>query len=59
MSKSYFVLLSLIDVLVIFHMASVNEMMCPWDVSAWSQMKTGGRGIEAYTWRYIIYNFIQ
>ena len=61
MSKSEFVLLSLKDVLVISHMASVNKMMCPWDVSAWSQMKTGGRGIEAYTYIYIyiIYNFIQ
>ena len=42
MSNSFIVLLSLKDVMVISHMASVNEMMFPWDVSAWSQMKTGG-----------------
>ena len=29
MLKSYFVFLSLNDVLVISHMVSVNEMMCP------------------------------
>ena len=48
MSKSYFVLLSLKDSLVISHMASANEMLCSWGVSAWSQIKTGGRGIEAF-----------
>ena len=42
MSNSFFVLFSLNDVLVISHMASVNEMMCPLGVSAWSQVKTGG-----------------
>ena len=42
MSNSFFVLLSLKDVLVISYMASVNEMMGPWGVSAWSQVKTGG-----------------
>ena len=42
MSNSFSVLLSLKDVLVISHMASMNEMMCPRDVSAWSQVKTGG-----------------
>ena len=42
MSNSFIVLLSLKDVLVISHMASVNEMVCPWGVSAWSQMNTGG-----------------
>ena len=42
MSNTFFVLLSLKDVLVISHMASVNEMMCRWGVSAWSQVETGG-----------------
>ena len=42
MSNSFFVLLSLKDVLVISHVTSVNEMMCPWGVSAWSQVKSGG-----------------
>ena len=42
MSNSIIVLLSLKDVLVISYMLSENEMMCPWGVSAWSQIKTGG-----------------
>ena len=46
MSNSFFVLLSLKDVLVTSHMASVNEVMCPWGVSAWYQVKTGGGPIH-------------